>query len=107
MNNKLLSLLGLMRRAGKLSLGFDAAADSAESGNSCLILTTADISPKTLKELNYKINNKTDVIALNCLNCNQDDMQHAIGKAVKIISINDKGFAQKARLLMETDNGEE
>ena len=104
MNNKLLSLLGLMRRAGKLSLGFDAAADSAESGNSCLILTTADISPKTLKELNYKINNKTDVIALNC---NQDDIQHAVGKAVKIISINDKGFAQKAKLLMETNNGEE
>ena len=104
MNNKLLSLLGLMRRAGKLSLGFDAAADSAESGESCLILTTADISPKTLKELNYKINNKTDVIALNC---NQDDIQHAVGKAVKIISINDKGFAQKAKLLMETNNGEE
>ena len=104
MNNKLLSLLGLMRRAGKLSLGFDAAAESVEAGNSCLILTTADISPKTLKELNYKINNKTDVIAVNC---SQEDMQRAIGKAVKIISINDKGFAQKARLLMETDNGEE
>ena len=104
MNNKLLSLLGLMRRAGKLSLGFDAAAESAGSGESCLILTTADISPKTLKELNYKINNKTDVLALDC---RQDDMQRAIGKAVKIISINDKGFAQKARLLMETDNGEE
>ena len=104
MNNKLLSLLGLMRRAGKLSLGFDAAAESAEAGNSCLILTTADISPKTLKELNYKINNTTDVVALRC---DQEEMQRAIGKAVKIISINDKGFAQKARLLMETDNGEE
>ena len=39
MNNKLLSLLGLMRRAGKLSLGFDAAAESAVSGESSLILT--------------------------------------------------------------------
>ena len=104
MNKQLLSLLGLMRRAGKLSLGFDAAAESAESGESCMILTTADISPKTLKELNYKINNKTDVIALNC---NQNDIQHAIGKAVKIISINDIGFAQKAKLLMEKDYGEE
>ena len=104
MNNKLLSLLGLMRRAGKLSLGFDAAADSAESGISRLILPTADISPKTLKELNYKINNRTDVIAIDC---DQDNMQKAIGKAVKIISINDKGFAQKAKLLMETDHGEE
>ncbi len=104
MNNKLLSLLGLMRRAGKLSLGFDAAADSVNAGTSWLILTTADISPKTLKELNYKINNRTDVIAVDC---DQDDMQQFIGKAVKIISINDKGFAQKARLLMETDHGEE
>ncbi len=104
MNNKLLSLLGLMRRAGKLSLGFDAVAESVNSGASCLILTTADISPKTLKELNYKINNRTDVIAIDC---DQDNMQKAIGKAVKIISINDKGFAQKAKLLMETDHGEE
>ena len=104
MNNKLLSLLGLMRRAGKLSLGFDAAADSAESGISRLILTTADISPKTLKELNYKINTQIEVIALNG---DALELQRAIGKAVKIISINDKGFAQKAKLLMETNNGEE
>ena len=104
MNKELLLLLGLMRRAGKLSLGFDAAAESAESGESCMILTTADISPKTLKELNYKINHKTDVVPIAC---SQDELGGAIGKSVKIISINDKGFAQKARLLMETDNGEE
>lgn len=104
MNDKLLSLLGLMRRAGKLSLGFDAATDSAKSGESCLILTSADISPKTLKELNYKINNKVEILSLSC---NQDEIGRAIGKNVRIISINDKGFAQKAKLLMEANNGEE
>ena len=104
MDNALLSLLGLMRRAGKLSLGFDAAADSVQSGESCLILTTADISPKTLKELNYKINQKTDVFPLDCT---QEELGAAIGRNVKIISINDKGFAQKAKLLMEADHGEE
>ena len=98
MNKQLLSLLGLMRRAGKLSLGFDAAADSAASGESCLILTTADISPKTLKELNYKINETVGVLPLACT---QEELGRAIGKNVKIISINDKGFAQKAKLLME------
>lgn len=104
MNDQLLSLLGLMRRAGKLSLGFDAAADSAGSGESCMILTTADISPKTLKELNYKVNHKTDIYPLDCT---QEILGRAIGKSVKIISINDKGFAQKAKLLMEADLGEE
>ena len=98
MNEKLLSLLGLMRRAGKLSMGFDAVAESIRSGVSCLIFTTSDISPKTLKELNYKINNKIDVIALGCDGLT---LQRAIGKAVKIISVNDNGFAQKAKLLME------
>lgn len=98
MNKELLSLLGLMRRAGKLSLGFDAAADSAASGESCLILTTADISPKTLKELNYKINQKVSIVPLACT---QEILGSAIGKNVKIVSINDKGFAQKAKLLME------
>ncbi len=98
MNKALLSLLGLMRRAGKLSLGFDAAAESAESGKSCLILTTADISPKTLKELNYKINQKVSILTIDC---SQDDLGKAIGKSVKIVSINDEGFAQKAKLLME------
>lgn len=104
MNKKLLSLFGLMRRAGKLSMGFDAAADSAKLGESCLILTTADISPKTLKELNYKINNNVSVLTIDCT---QDDIGRAIGKNVRIISINDKGFAQKAKLLMEANDGEE
>ena len=99
MDKELLSLLGLMRRAGKLSLGFDAAADSAQSGESRLILITADISPKTLKELNYKINDTVSVLPLGCT---QDVLGAAIGKSVKIISINDHGFAQKAKLLMET-----
>lgn len=102
MNKELLSLLGLMRRAGKLSLGFDAAADSVQAGESCLVLTTADISPKTLKELNYKINQKVDVFTLDCT---QDELGAAIGKSVKIISINEKGFAQKAKLLMEANRG--
>ena len=104
MNESLLSLLGLMRRAGKLSMGFDAAAESIRTGKSWLILTTADISHKTLKELNYIINTQIEVIALNG---DALELQCAIGKAVKIISINDKGFAQKAKLLMEKDYGEE
>lgn len=107
MNEKLhslLSLLGLMRRAGKLSLGFDAVADSAKTGESCLILTTADISPKTLKELNYKINDKVSILTISCT---QDEIGRAIGKNVRIISINDKGFAQKAKLLTEANDGEE
>ncbi len=101
---KLLSLLGLMRRAGKLSMGFDAVLDSVNSGKGYLVLTTADISQNTLKELTYKINNKIRILTIYC---NQDALEKAIGKNVRIISINDKGFAKKAKLLIEANDGEE
>ena len=35
-NEKLLSLLGIARRAGRLSMGFDAAAEAAKKGSSRL-----------------------------------------------------------------------
>ena len=36
--DKLLSLLGLARRAGKVEPGFDAAVGAARSGKACLLL---------------------------------------------------------------------
>ena len=41
----LLSLLGLARRAGKLSLGNDAAVESLRKGQARLVLLASDLSP--------------------------------------------------------------
>lgn len=97
--SSMMSLLGLMRRAGKLSMGFDASVDSSISGESSLILYTEDISQKTLKELNYKINDNTDILLLPCT---QEELGRAIGKNVRIVSINDTGFAKKAKQLINS-----
>ena len=47
MNEKLLSLLGIARRAGRLSVGFDAAAESMKKGKSYLLVLAGDISERT------------------------------------------------------------
>ena len=52
--DKLLSLLGLARRAGKIEPGFDAAATAAKSGKAALLLAARDISEKTVKNLRYE-----------------------------------------------------
>ena len=39
MNKKLLSLLGMARRAGRLSMGFDAASESMKKGQSNRLTT--------------------------------------------------------------------
>ena len=47
MQNKLTSLLGLSRRAGKLTMGHDPVAESVAKGESCLVLMAQDLSPRT------------------------------------------------------------
>ena len=99
MNDRLLSLLGLARRAGKFSMGFDPVCDSAAKGEAVLVLYTADISEGSLKKLNRSI--ETAGVEMAQLPCEMEALACAIGKGVRIVSLNDAGFAKKAKLLLE------
>ena len=54
MKHRLLSLLGLARRAGKLEAGFDAAKSALRAGQAALAAGAEDLSPKTWKNLRYE-----------------------------------------------------
>ena len=51
-NTPLLGALGLCRKAGKLVMGFDAVAESVMKGKAFLVLTAADVSPRTARKTN-------------------------------------------------------
>ena len=51
--NRLLSLLSLTRRAGKLGLGFDPVKEAVQRREAALVLLAADLSPKTKKEVQW------------------------------------------------------
>ena len=56
MADKLLSLLGLAKRAGKLEPGFDAAVAAVRSGKASLLVAARDISKKTVyRELPFML----------------------------------------------------
>ena len=59
MNHPLLNMLGIARRARKLSIGFDAAAEAVRTGRSRLIVAAADLSAKTEKEIRYLIGRRS------------------------------------------------
>lgn len=101
MIDKALSMLGLARRAGRLSLGFDASVGSGMKGESRLILVAADISPKSEKELRYALRDKR----IEIIKCDytEDDFGGAVGKRVRIISVNDAGFAAQVRKLLPSN----
>ncbi|MBQ5561785.1 MAG: ribosomal L7Ae/L30e/S12e/Gadd45 family protein [Clostridia bacterium] len=59
-----LNLLGIARRAGKLSLGFDSAEESVIKKKSRLIITASDISERTLSAFVQKAHsNNINMIA--------------------------------------------
>ena len=52
--DKLLSMLGLARRAGKIEPGFDAAVSAARGRKAAVLLCAQDMSEKTVKNLRYE-----------------------------------------------------
>jgi len=97
-NDKFLSLLGLIRKAGKLTMGFDAVVIDAKSGASKLILTASDISPRSARQIAFEC--KDTGIDIVTIPYNVEQLSEAVGRQVKIFSVNDDGFAKKALSLI-------
>ena len=53
MNDRLLSLLGLARKAGKVVFGRDCAAEAVRKKQAKLLLLASDLSPKSKKEMEF------------------------------------------------------
>ena len=97
MNPPILSLLGLARRAGRLSMGYDAAEEAMREQSSCLLLLTGDLSERTRRGMTRVAEETGTPLAL--LACSMEEMQAAIGRRTGIVSVNDAGFAKKCKQL--------
>ncbi len=106
MNDELLSMLGLARRAGRLSPGFDAAADAMKKRRACLLLLANDLSRRTFDAaVGLAVQNGVEYVRCSY------DMQ-TLGKAIGrrmtgIISVDDGGFAKKLKAICADNRQEE
>lgn len=94
MKNKLLSLLGLMRRAGKLIYGFDSSVEAAKNKKAVCLLYAYDISEKTEKNLKYEAEKYG--VEIVKLNLNISEAGGAIGKKAGVFALTDAGFMKSA-----------
>ena len=105
MNDKLLSMLGLCRRAGTLIVGNDIAEDSVINGKAVLVIAAGDASQNTVKKLfstAHMCNVKTLV-----LNRTKDELGVAVGKYCAVAAIVDAGFAKKVAELAKIESEQE
>lgn len=91
--DNILNFLGIARRAGKLSLGFDAAEEAVNKKKSKLLILACDVSERTRKSVE-KISVKGNVNTVFS-EIPMERLGNAVGKTVGIISVNDEGFAKR------------
>lgn len=95
--NKILSLMGLCRRAGKLSAGHDMVMQSVRNEKAQAVILTSDASPRHRRELEAA-DFKKPVIALDC---DMNAAGAATGKRSCIFSVEDSGFARQIQKIYE------
>ena len=104
MEQKMLSLLGIARRSGRVSLGADAAKEALAKHRSRLLLLAADVSERSEKAMKTAADG-TGVPVLRTM-VPMDRLGAAVGKpGTGILSVNDIGFAEKIQTLLV--NGQE
>jgi ribosomal protein L30E len=81
----------MARRAGKLTLGFDASKETIMNKTSKLILITADVSQKTEKEIRYFAEKENVKVAK--IDLTTDDTARLFTKSYGVVSLTDGGFA--------------
>ena len=93
MDNKLTGLLGICRRAGHLVVGFDAVKALILSQKAKCILTTADLSKKTVKELRFRL--EEHHVPMYTLSVDKNTLATALGfqKPIGVVATDDNGFS--------------
>lgn len=102
MNDRLLSLLGICRRAGRLVIGADPVREAVDTGKAFLVLCASDISQNTEKKIRATVEAKGN--AEYCIiKRTKDEISFSLGKTCAVLAIIDEGFAKKLLELVEAE----
>lgn len=99
-DSKLAGILGLCRRAGKLTLGYDMTIEAMQKGKTFLVLVASDGAERTLRGINFCAEETgTEVSALPLT---KDEISFAVGKRAGVLGVCDRGFSNKIEELLNT-----
>lgn len=91
--NKLKGHLGLCRRAGKMSLGHDAAVTQIKKRKAFLAVCCKDASERLVAEIRDECNFGGRNIKFITADITSKEIYFYIGAASKVFTVDDKGFA--------------
>jgi len=94
-----MSMLGLARRAGKLSMGHDMALKAVKEKKARLVIFSGDISPRLIEEFERACGDNS----IKCLKIEEtiNDIHMLLGYKAGVITVNDDNFSHRIEELIE------
>ncbi len=101
MNDRLLSMLGICKRAGQLIAGFDPVKKSVRCGRALLIITASDLSDRTKKEAIFLAQEGQ----IPCYQAARtlDEFAFCLGRRAGIYCTEQENFAKKLTELLKEE----
>ena len=94
MNDKFLSLLGMARRSGRVSLGHDAVIGSIVRNKAKLCVLSKEASERLQKEIQHACTYENKNIPLIITDYTLLELSSAVGSKAAVISVDDECFAK-------------
>ncbi len=95
--DKLLGALGLCRRAGALTVGFDAVKDAVLMGKAHLVLYAQDASEGNVRRIQWMCREVGDECEALPLPLTKQDLAAILHKAVGVLAVTDENLAVLCR----------
>lgn len=92
MNSNSYSLLGLCRRASRLSMGHDMCKGSIRNGKACLCIISSESSERVAEE--FMTLCREYGIRMFRIPLKIDEIHHLIGYKAGVMTVDDSGFAE-------------
>ena len=99
-DNRIIQLLTMCRRAGKLLLGFDAVKDANTAGKITFVLLSQDASPKTEKEIRFYCKD----VPIRRVSMTMDALAMFFRKRTAVLGVCDAGFSAKLSQLLPAED---
>lgn len=87
----LFQAVSLCRKAGQLTMGFDAVEEAVVKGKAWLVLTASDASPKTVQRMKNAVGDLVDVLPMPLT---QDQLSAVCHRAVAVYAVTDRNLAK-------------
>ena len=94
MNDKFLSLLGMARRSGRVSLGHDAVIGSIIRNKAKLCILSNEASQRLQNEITHACTYENKNIPVIITKYDTLTLSSAIGSKAAVVSVDDEGFAK-------------